>query len=593
MANFAAMAKSVRLKVLREVYGILSRGQRGYTGDGVGRHSIEDLEEIQRVSWDYVLAGRIRGGEEFETLGECRRRTRLDVERRLKYAKDGIYNPVNGIGTLNDPGMYTSATIPVSVSPFEATALYASGGLPMIIIDKKSKGVLVNGITFKSYDEKFWTDERIDKIIKEVDRTGFDERIIEALRDATLYGGSAVYPVLKRDGLETFAEDIEGLLKRGFLGKGSIERWASVDRWNMTYVCEYDPTAEDYLSPRTFYVPISGIEVSASRCAVLRLKRLPYWGAIRQMGWSVSDLEGYIRSIYAYYVMAMSMPIMAQQMSLLLYQMPMDALNAQVGVDAVEELMGVNEERMREWSIMNPKAVNMVGEVKTIDRTFSGFEQFFDAGVTDLCARAELPRPLLFHTPSKGFSDNTTESLLKESEMMRMRQKEVEPLLVNCTKMLAAHTFGTDSEEFAKAEDLYMSFDKPVVATDKDKAEIGARYSATVSSLKQAGVPTRDALLLAKQFFPSIRLSVDVLENSEEAYEREIKSMGGLVGGSGVESFKGLDMRGKTALSGEAAQMRSDGSTTSKAKDSHGELKRRFKGLATGEKGGAIEEIGG
>lgn len=559
------------MKVLKDVYGVLSRGQRGYTGDSVGRHSIEDIEEVQRVIWDHILAGRIQAAERFQTLEDCRKNAAFTFKERLTYARDGIYNPINNIGTLNDPAMYTNATVPVSISPFEATALYSSGGLPTIIIDKKSKGVLVNGITFKTYDAEFWTDERIDKLLKEVDRTGFDEKIIETLRDATLYGGAVIYPVFAKDGLGSFQRDVDGLLKRGVLERGSISRWVSVDRWNIVYVCSYDPSAADYLDPRSFYVPVSGIEVNASRCAVLRLKRLPYWGTIRQMGWGVSDLEGYIRSIYAYYVMVMSMPIMAQQMSLLLYQMPLDALNAMVGVDAVKELMTLNEEKMREWSILNPKAVNLVGEVKTIDRTFSGFEHFFDAGITDLCARAELPRPLLFHTPNKGFSDNTTESLLKESEMMKMRQKDVEPLLVNCTRMLVVHTFGTASEEYQHIDDLYMSFDKPVVATDKDKAEIGARYSATVNSLKQAGVPTRDALTLAKQFFPSIRLSMDILENSEAAYEREVQNMASGAGNGGaVRPESGIDMRGKPALNGKPAQVRSDGSTTSTAKDESG-----------------------
>jgi hypothetical protein len=590
MAHFAELSREVKHKVWKEVYEVLSRGQisrGGYAADSserAGAHSLSDIDEVQNLLWEHVLCNRRLGGEEFESLSECRAKVSLDLERGFG-ARDGLYNPVNNIGTFNDPQMYSGATIPVSISPFEATALYASGGLPAIIIDKKSKGILVNGITFKTYDEGFWTDERVDQLLRAADRTGFDEKVIAGLRDATLYGGSAVYPIFKRDGVGTFSGGWERLVKSGVVGKDCIDRWAQVDRWNMVYICKYDPSAADYLSPRSFYIPISGIELNSARCCILRLKQLPYWGAIRQLGWAVSDLEGYIRSIYAYYVMAMSMPIMAQQMSLLLYQMPLDALNAQIGVDQVEKMMGVNEEKIREWSILNPKAVNMVGEVKTIDRSFSGFEHFFDAGVTDLCARAELPRPLLFHTPSKGFADNTTESLLKESEMMRTRQKEVEPLLVNATRVLIAHTFGTGSEEWERKDDVYMSFDKPVVATDKDKAEIGARYSATVNSLKQAGVPTRDALVLSKQFFPSIRISVDILKSSEEAYERETRmaeESEGVKAGRAAPSKQeddGIDMRGKTALNGKAAQMRGS-STTSQAKDgSFSRLMKRLKSV--------------
>jgi hypothetical protein len=568
MADFTGMARDVEHKLWKAVYAVLGREQVG-VGDGLGRHSIEDVQTVQGLLWEHVQANRLSGGGDFEGLSECRARMQTKLGANLAkvrtggYARDGIYNPVSGLGTLEDPSVYTSATIPVSISPFEATALYAGGGLPAIIIDKKSKGLLVNGITFKAYDEGFWNDERLDLLLKEVDKTGFDERLAEGLRDSTIYGGAVLYPVFKKDSVGTFAADFGELLRAGIIGRGCIKRWAAIDRWNTVYVCRYDPTAADYLNPRSIYVPISGIEVSRERCGILRLKQLPYWGAIQQMGWSVSDFEGYIRSVYSYYVLVMSMPIMAQQMSLLLYQMPMDALNAMLGVEQVQALMSVNEEKLREWSILNPKAVNLVGEVKTIDRTFSGYEQFYDAAITDLCARAELPRPLLFHTPNKGFSDNTTESLLKESEMMKMRQKDVEPLLSVGTELLVAHTFGTDSAEWEHRGDIYMSFDKTVVATDKDKAEIGARYSATVNSLKQAGVPTRDALLLAKQFFPSIRLSVEALASSAEAYQREIANGEQEQGRAAGEA--GLDMRGGKALNGEAAQLRngSGGGTTS------------------------------
>jgi hypothetical protein len=303
MANFAALSKNVNHSLWKEIYGILSRGQgrrRGFAADGVGRHGIEDIDGIQRLMWDHIIANRVLGGERFEALDKCRERFVYDVKGIMERgARDGIYNPVSGLGTLDDPQMYTSATIPVSVSPFEATALYASGGLPAIIIDKKSKGILTNGITFKTYDDKFWDDERVDKLLKEVDRTGFDEKISAGLRDATLYGGAAVYPIFRDDSAGSFAEDFKTLLKSGVIGREKIDRWAQVDRWNTVYVCNYDPSAGDYLHPRSFYIPISGIEVATSRCCVLRLRQLPYWGGGRYGSWG--GARAILRGIYGAY----------------------------------------------------------------------------------------------------------------------------------------------------------------------------------------------------------------------------------------------------------------------------------------------------
>ena len=87
------------------------------------------------------------------------------------------------------------------------------------------------------------------------------------------------------------------------------------------------------------YVPISGISVNAHRSAMLRPKNYLTGGALRQLGWSVSDYEGYMRSIYAYEIMIASIPIMAQQMSLLMYEMPLEGMLATMGITEAKEFM--------------------------------------------------------------------------------------------------------------------------------------------------------------------------------------------------------------------------------------------------------------
>ena len=210
---------------------------------------------------------------------------------------------------------------------------------------------------------------------------------------------------------------------------------------------------------------------------------------------------------------------MAQQMSLLLYKMPLDGLNASIGADKVEKLMQINEQKMAEWSALSPKAVNMVGEVEVVDRTYSGFEQFVGAMKSDLASQAELPEPVLWHTPNKGFSDNTTESLLKQSETLQMKQRFIERSMHPCTKALIAHVFGQDSEEYKNANLIRMSFNKPVISTEKDLAEVGARFAASVSSFVQAGVSPDTAITLSSQFFPSVKVTKELLTQAKQSYE--------------------------------------------------------------------------
>lgn len=506
--------------IWKDIYGILSRGQGGPTGDGIGSHSVDDIAEVQELMYSQIKANRVASGETFQSLTEARSSVLMPVLKGL--AKDGFYNPMTNIGTLQDPASYNMASIPVAISPHEGTSLYASGGLASIVIDKKSEGILLNGIGFKS-NNSFWTDEKKKQLADAYFETGLDIILSNGIRDATIYGGAAVYPILKKDNIATFDMDFNQLLKSGSLKKDCVSHWAYADRWNMVFVPNFNITAEDYLFAKRYYIPISGVSINTERAAIIRPKALPYWGAIRQLGWSTSDFEGYMRSIYGYEIMIMSIPIMAQQMSLLLYQLPLDAMLANIGVDKVKQLMEINEQKMREWSVTNPKAVNMVGEVFTVDRSFSGFEHFVAAMKADVAAQCEIPEPVLFHTPSKGFSDNTAEALLKESQTIKYRQRRIEPQLKQINKIMIAHTWGSDSEEFKQANDIHLSFDKPIVATETEMAEVGARFAATVNSLKQAGIPAADAIKIAQSYFKSVEIREESLQNIEAEHQRQIE----------------------------------------------------------------------
>ena len=181
--------------------------------------------------------------------------------------------------------------------------------------------------------------------------------------------------------------------------------------------------------------------------------------------------------------------------------------------------MKINEEKMTEWSSLSPKAVNMVGEVEVVDRTYSGFEQFVGAMKSNLASQCGLPEPSLWHTPNKGFSDNTTESLLKQSETIQMSQKFLERSMCPCKDALIAHVFGTDSEEWNRRYEVRMIFNKPIISTEKDLAEVGARFAASVSSFVQAGVSPDIAMDLSSQFFPAVKLTKEMLEKAKASYK--------------------------------------------------------------------------
>lgn len=467
------------------------------------------VEELMSTGYEHVKGRYIEHGITFEDPQTAR------DKMFLKIAGDALINTKTGVGMLNDPSIYTQSTIPIMLGPYEGSAVYANGGLPSIIIDKKSRAMVLKGAVFKSLDKKFWTSDKLDMLENAAVATGFNDKVGDASTDSFVYGGSILYPVFKKDTPSSYLRDMDKM----YLEKGCIDRWVSIDRWNLVIVPSYIVTARDYLRPKTIYIPQSALDINTSRIAIIKPRQVPYWVSLYNIGWTPSDMSGWLRAYYGYEITCQSVPVMAQQMSLLLYRMPLDALNATIGKEKVRELMEINEEKMAQWNVLSPKAVNMVGEVEVVDRTYSGFDQFMGTMKSNVASQCGLPEPILWHTPNKGFSDNTTESLLKQSETLQLSQQFLERSMKPCTNALIAHVFGTDSEEWKNRDTVMMSFSKPVISTEKDLAEVGARFAASVSSFVQAGVSPDVALQLSQQFFPTVKITQELLNMAKKSYE--------------------------------------------------------------------------
>lgn len=508
---------NVNDEYLKKVYSIVAKGGVPQTIAGDEEDTVilpsRLCDEISQLSYEQVKSNYIEHGLHFESVEEAHNNT------FVKIAGDALINQKTGVGTMLDPVTYTHSQIPVMLGPYEGSSVYAPGGLPAIIIDKKARAMVMHGATFKSENKKFWDNDKIERLEEAAAITGFNSAINDASADSFIYGGSILYPVFAGDSNLSYKRKLQNM----HLQKGCIVRWVSTDRWNTVVVPSYIVTAKDYLKPDTIFIPQSSLEVSTTRVAMIKPKPVPYWISLYNIGWAPSDMSGWLRAYYGYEITMQSIPVMAQQMSLILYRMPLDALNATIGPDKVKELMKINEENMSQWSALSPKAVNMVGEVEVVDRTYSGFEQFVGAMKSDLAAQCGIPEPSLWHTPNKGFSDNTTESLLKQSETLQMSQSFLERSMPPCTEALIAHVFGQDSEEWEHRNEIRMTFNKPIISTEKDLAEVGARFAASVSSFTQAGVSPDIAIDLSSQFFPTVKITDEMLSKARKSYEEVMK----------------------------------------------------------------------
>jgi len=430
---------------------------------------------------------------------------------------DGYYNALTGQGVTGfDPGSFNMAYTPVSMSPNECTSYYSNGGLPSIIIDKKVKGAMINGYNFVSNDEATGLNEKERKQLKEyANKVGFDQQIEHTDRDGLVYGGSFLYPVFKKDRPDTFDMPIEQLFAEKVIEKDSIDYFVEGDRWNSIMVPNYNIAAKDYLSPDTYMIPLAGVRVSHERMAIVRPIILPYWGSLRQLGWGRSDFESYIQSILAYKILIASVPIMAQQMSLLVHVIPLDGIIAENGPAFAQGFAQNNSAMLRAWSFLNPLTINSYGDLKAIDRSFSDFDKLNMALRQDVAANSGIPESVLFHTLSTGFSDNSEEITYKQSETIRNINNSVIPSYMNIIKLLVASCFGPDSEQFKKADTLRISFDSPDIITNEERSKMLEKFSSGVNMLHTAGINNKDAVSIALKFMPEITIEEEIISRLE------------------------------------------------------------------------------
>ena len=230
------------------------------------------------------------------------------------------------------------------------------------------------------------------------------------------------------------------------------------------------------------------------------------------MGWATSDFEGWIKDFESYQIMKMSLPIMAQQSSLMYHAFPADGLIIENGPDYTKQFFKENEKQMREWSMLHPRAINSVGEIKILERTYSGYRDLLNESRLALCASSGVAESILFEEKATGLaSDNREDVTLKQSEMIRLLFNNVSPSFKNCIELLVCSCFGADSEQARLAGKVRIKADNGYVLSEQDKAQLGSTFVQTAGQLVAMGVPLETAVKVAHKFVPSVELDEETM----------------------------------------------------------------------------------
>ena len=428
--------------------------------------------------------------------------------------RDSIINGRWNVNNPTDPARASLALPNIYISPWEANSLYSQKGLFETIINKKSKSILLNGCYIENSHLK---QNQIDIVNEKAEvKHNFKNILTDSTLTSLVYGGELTFPMFKKDTPVTTRMNLATLIRLGVLTKDCIDYFVQLDRWNTFIIPPFNPTQKDFLRPEVYTIPFLGSDVHHSRCArVVTAKQAGYWGQIINQGWGISDLCGYLQSGMNYKVAIQSLPLMIQQMSILARTVNVDGVLATEGANALDSLVEADTIRTREASPDNPVTMDVLGDIKSINRNFAQVPELIRLLRQDLASDAVLPEPLLFSSEKGNFSsgDDTEGNLFKQNESIQMIHKELEAQFKQLAKIMIIDALGTSREVIEALPYTQIHFDQPVIANALERAQIGKFHSETVFNLVSAQLPIDIAVSMAdKNVSSDMRTNADILD---------------------------------------------------------------------------------
>jgi hypothetical protein len=404
--------------------------------------------------------------------------------------RDAIANMPTMLGVPGqDPATMNRVTPNLYITPREAAAIYSQQGIPATIINKKGKSPLLNGVRIKNPK---LTPRQHDLVRDDMVKNGLANKIVEALLQSLIYGGALLFPMFKHDNPLTLGLPVEALLRYGIVGKGCIDWMVALDRWNCVHIPDYNPTSKDFLYPQHYYIPFLGSHVSGERCArIVTAPQYGYWAVLMTLGWGISDIPGWIESVYNYYNVMAALPTMVAQMSILVRTLNVDQILATEGWDILNSIDLDTTRKIREASPNNPINMDLIGDIKSVERDFQEVPALVRLIRQDLGGKANIPEELLFSSERGAFSsgDSTEGALEKQWEPQKYLHRDAAHQLKNIAMLEVINALGKDREVLSALPYTTIEFDNPVVANAEARAEIAANLGKTMLDMTASGIP--------------------------------------------------------------------------------------------------------
>lgn len=336
--------------------------------------------------------------------------------------------------------------------------------------------------------------ESMNRLDRVVQKTKIRRKIIDAMKWARLYGGSAA--VIMLDGMD---EDMAEPLRIKDILPGSFRGLFVVDRWSGIYPSlelVSNKSSADFGLPRYYEVrDESGvIRYRIHHSRVLRFigVDMPYYEAIAEQQWGTSAVESMYDDLVRRDNVTHNIANLTFKACLSVYEIEnLDQIFASASSQAQKRMYSMIQAMSILESNLGVKLVNKGDSVQQLQYGFSGLPEVLDGAMLDVSGSTAIPATRLFGRSPAGMN-STGESDEKNyrSTLEQQRSIHILPALEKLAPIVCMSELGEIPEG--------VEFKLPPLdeMTPNDKADVVDKQTAYLERLFQANVIPADSLLL-------------------------------------------------------------------------------------------------
>jgi hypothetical protein len=209
------------------------------------------------------------------------------------------------------------------------------------------------------------------------------------------------------------------------------------------------------------------------------------------LGWGISDIPGWIEAVLDYYNVMKAIPAMIRQMPILVRSINLDGVLATEGAGILSNVDLENTVKIREASLNNSINMDIVGDLKAIQRDFKEVPDLLRLIRQHVGGCSGIAEEIMWSIERGAFSSGDMNEGAQEKlwENNKYIHRDVAYQCKNIAMLEVVNALGTDRDVLEALPYTYMEFDNPVVANAEARARIARDLGQTMVDFTASGVP--------------------------------------------------------------------------------------------------------